>query len=153
MLMETHEALRTFGTGENFHAQHYFGFHRETREGEEGYVFRVWAPNAQHLALIGEFTNWQDNPIGMSCNEAGVWEVFTAAPQIGERYKFLVTRADGSVVEKIDPFAFYLEPRPGTAAIITDFPEKKWKDGLWLGRRKRFGFRNRPVNIYEVHAS
>ena len=104
--METHEALRTFGTGENFHAQHYFGFHRETREGEEGYVFRVWAPNAQHLALIGEFTNWQDNPIGMSCNEAGVWEVFTAAPQIGERYKFLVTRADGSVVEKIDPFAF-----------------------------------------------
>ncbi|MGR1196232.1 1,4-alpha-glucan branching protein GlgB [Alloscardovia omnicolens] len=153
MLMETHEALRTFGTGENFHAQHYFGFHRETREGEEGYVFRVWAPNAQHLALIGEFTNWQDNPIGMSCNEAGVWEVFTTAPQIGERYKFLVTRADGSVVEKIDPFAFYLEPRPGTAAIITDFPEKKWKDGLWLGRRKRFGFRNRPVNIYEVHAS
>ena len=30
---------------------------------------------------------------------------------------------------------------------------KKWKDGLWMGRRKRFGFQKRPVNIYEAHAS
>ena len=38
---------------------------------------------------------------------------------------------------KIDPLAVRYEARPGTGAILTDIPEKKWKDGLWLARRKR----------------
>ncbi|OTA27090.1 1,4-alpha-glucan branching enzyme [Alloscardovia macacae] len=150
--MDNGEALRTFGTGENFHAQHYFGYHGVEREGERGYVFRVWAPHARSVALIGDFTNWQEKAMPMARNVAGVWELFTSVPEEGQRYKYLIERADGSRVEKIDPFAFYLEPRPGTAAILTQYQEKKWTDSLWMGRRKRFGFRERPVNIYEVHA-
>ena len=42
--MDTLEALRTFTTGENFHLQHYLGAHREEKDGEWGYTFRVWAP-------------------------------------------------------------------------------------------------------------
>jgi len=38
-------------------------------------------------------------------------------------------------------------------AVIRKKKTKKWKDGLWMGRRKRFGFQKRPVNIYEAHAS
>ena len=53
---------------------------------------------------------------------------------------------------KIDPLAVRYEARPGTGAILTDIPEKKWKDGLWLARRKRLSFEERPVNIYEAHA-
>ena len=150
--MDVSEALRTFGTGENYHAQHYFGFHKENRDGKDGYVFRVWAPNAQAVHLIGDFTQWRDNPLAMKRNVAGVWEVFTDQPKPNQLYKYLVKRSTGHEVEKIDPFAFYFEQRPGTAAVITDFPEKKWKDSLWLARRKRFGFQKRPVNIYEVHA-
>lgn len=151
-MLDTKEALRTFGTGENFHAQHYFGFHKDTRDGTEGYSFRVWAPNAQAVHLIGDFTQWRENPLAMERNEAGVWEIFTDLPKENQLYKYLVKRSTGQEVEKLDPFAIYFEKRPGTAAVLTDFPEKKWKDALWLGRRKRFGFRNRPVNIYEVHA-
>lgn len=151
-MLDTKEALRTFGTGENFHAQHYFGFHKDTRDGTEGYSFRVWAPNAQAVHLIGDFTQWRESPLAMERNEAGVWEIFTDLPKENQLYKYLVKRSTGQEVEKLDPFAIYFEKRPGTAAVLTDFPEKKWKDALWLGRRKRFGFRNRPVNIYEVHA-
>ncbi|EHJ52797.1 1,4-alpha-glucan branching protein GlgB [Streptococcus macacae] len=150
--MNEKEALRTFGTGENFHAQHYFGFHKAEKNGLAGYVFRVWAPNAEDLHLIGDFTDWSDHPIQMVKNEAGVWEVFTDLPKEGQIYKYLVKRQGGQVVEKMDPFAVYLEDRPGTGALIRTIPEKKWKDGLWLGRRKRLGFFNRPVSIYEVHA-
>ena len=80
-MMDTKEALRTFGTGENFQAQHYFGFHKETRDGTEGYSFRVWAPNAQAVHLIGDFTQWRENPLAMERNEAGVWEIFTDLPK------------------------------------------------------------------------
>ena len=75
--MDTLEALRTFTTGENFHLQHYLGAHREEKDGEWGYTFRVWAPNAQAVHLVGDFTNWVENQIPMVRNESGVWEVFT----------------------------------------------------------------------------
>ena len=43
--MNLDEAMYTFGTGENFHLQNYLGVHE--LEGEEGFIFRVWAPHAE----------------------------------------------------------------------------------------------------------
>ena len=150
--MDTKQALYTFGTGENFHLQHYLGAHKEQVDGVEGYCFRVWAPNAQAVHLVGDFTQWEENEIPMVRNEAGVWEVFTTAPQVGDIYKYHVTRQNGHRLMKVDPLAVRMEKRPGTGAVITDIPERKWKDGLWMARRRKLGFRSRPVNIYEVHA-
>lgn len=149
--MNLDEAMYTFGTGENFHLQNYLGVHE--LEGEEGFVFRVWAPHAEQIQVIGDFTGWFDTPLDMTKNHIGVWEATSSLPEEGQIYKFLVKRKGGQVVEKMDPFATYLEPRPGTGAVIRKQKAKKWKDGLWMGCRKRFGFQKRPVNIYEVHAS
>lgn len=103
--MDTKQALYTFGTGENFHLQHYLGAHKEQVDGVEGYSFRVWAPNAQAVHLVGDFTQWEENEIPMVRNEAGVWEVFTTAPQVGDIYKFHVTRQNGHRLMKVDPLA------------------------------------------------
>ncbi|MFC5630442.1 MULTISPECIES: 1,4-alpha-glucan branching protein GlgB [Streptococcus] len=147
--MDDKDRIYQFGMGENFHAQNYLGAHPK----EQGYQFRVWAPNAKEVAVIGDFTNWTAQPFPLEKNEAGVWEGHVAEAKTGQLYKYLVTRHNGQQVEKLDPFAYYLEERPSTAAILRPFSEYKWKDGLWMGRRKRFGFKKRPVNIYEVHAS
>lgn len=149
--MNLDEAMYTFGTGENFHLQNYLGVHE--LEGEEGFIFRVWAPHAEQIQVIGDFTGWFDEPLDMTKNHIGVWEATSDLPEEGQLYKFLVKRKGGQVVEKMDPFATYLEPRPGTGTVIRKKKTKKWKDGLWMGRRKRFGFQKRPVNIYEAHAS
>ena len=50
--MNLDEAMYTFGTGENFHLQNYLGVHE--LEGEEGFVFRVWAPHAEQIQVIGD---------------------------------------------------------------------------------------------------
>lgn len=147
--MNDKDRLYQFGIGENFHAQKYLGAH----PAEDGYQFRVWAPNAEDVAVIGDFTNWTAQPFSLEKNEAGVWEGHIPEAETGQLYKYLVTRSGGQKVEKLDPFAYYLEARPGTAAVLRPFAERKWKDGLWMGRRKRFGFKKRPVNIYEVHAN
>ncbi|MGT2744029.1 1,4-alpha-glucan branching protein GlgB [Streptococcus phocae subsp. phocae] len=151
--MDNDLALYTFGTGENSHMQDYFGVHRVEHDGRPSYVFRVWAPNAEAVSVIGDFTNWTQSPIPMQKNSAGVWETVTPLAKEGDLYKYLVKRQGGHVVEKIDPVAFLFEARPGTAAVVKTLPSKKWRDGLWMGRRKRFGFKKRPVNIYEVHAN
>ena len=53
--MKHDEAMYTFGIGENFHLQNYLGSH-EIDGSEEGYVFRVWAPHAENVQVIGDFT-------------------------------------------------------------------------------------------------
>ena len=151
--MDNELALYTFGTGDNIHLQDYLGVHRVKTDHKVAYVFRVWAPNAEEVSLIGDFTNWKESPLAMIKHEAGVWEVTTALAKEGDIYKYLVKRQGGHLVEKIDPLAFLFEARPGTGAIVKTLPDKKWKDSLWMGRRKRFGFKKRPVNIYEVHAN
>ena len=92
-----------------FHLQHYLGAHREEKNGEYGYTFRVWAPNAQAVHLVGDFTNWVENQILMERNEFGVWEVFTSLAQEGQIYKYHITRANGHQLMKIDPLAVRYE--------------------------------------------
>lgn len=150
--MDRSTDLWTFGRGDNFHLQEYLGAHKETRGEQEGFTFRVWAPNAQAVDLIGDFTDWEARKIPMVRNEGGVWEVFCSDAKEGDIYKYLVTRNNGHQVQKIDPLALWMEKRPNTGSIIKTIPEKNWKDGLWRARRKKLGFKERPVNIYEVHA-
>ncbi|MGT2925747.1 1,4-alpha-glucan branching protein GlgB [Streptococcus cuniculipharyngis] len=146
------ETIRTFLTGENFHLQDFLGAHPGQKDGKDGYYFRVWAPQAEKVSVIGDFTTWFESPLEMTRLDGGIWQTFAPA-QDGQIYKYLVQRQGGQVVEKIDPFARYFEQRPATGAVLIPSTSKKWKDSLWLGRRKRFGFKDRPVNIYEVHAS
>ena len=150
--MDRSTDLWTFGRGDNFQLQEYLGAHKETRGEQEGFTFRVWAPNAQAVDLIGDFTDWEARKIPMVRNEGGVWEVFCSDAKEGDIYKYLVTRQNGHQVQKIDPLALWMEKRPNTGSIIKTIPEKNWKDGLWRARRKKLGFKERPVNIYEVHA-
>lgn len=146
--MSNKDELYTFGIGENFHLQNYLGVHSENGS----FCFRVWAPNAENVQVIGDFTDWRNRPLQMNKNQAGVWEANSLDAREGDLYKYLVTRKGGQVVEKIDPMAVYMERRPGTASVIKVLRNKKWEDGLWMGRRKRLGFQKRPINIYEVHA-
>ena len=144
------EALRTFTTGENFHVQHYLGCH-QTKNGR---VFRVWAPNAQQVQLIGDMTDWRDHPVPMSRNDHGVWEVTLSDTQAsaGVYYKYLVTRASGQVIEKMDPYAIRFGERPDTAAQIYDVKPKEWQDKDWVTARRKANMFSAPLNIYEVHA-
>ncbi|MDR1606489.1 MAG: 1,4-alpha-glucan branching protein GlgB [Streptococcaceae bacterium] len=147
----TAEALRTFITGENFHAQHYLGCHQV----KDGYVFRVWAPNAQQVQFIGDKTGWREHPIAMSRNDQGVWELTLshAQAETGDYYKYLVTRASGQVIEKMDPYAVRFGERPDTAAQIYTIAPKKWQDEAWLAARRQADMFAEPLNIYEVHAN
>ena len=47
-----------FYTGKVFDAYRYLGAHAE----REGVTFRTFAPSAQRISLIGEFSSWEDVP-------------------------------------------------------------------------------------------
>ena len=58
--------LHDFYVGASFDAYTWFGAH----PAEQGFVFRVYAPEAQKVALYGDFNGWQEEDmqlIGTSC--------------------------------------------------------------------------------------
>ncbi|MEG0285246.1 MULTISPECIES: 1,4-alpha-glucan branching protein GlgB [Vagococcus] len=140
-------------TGENFVSQETLGVHKEYINEEIVYSFRVWAPNAQEVFLVGDFNEWQDTLPMIKDEATGIWEIRSTIPNEFDFYKYHITQNNGRKIMKSDPFARMFEKRPNNASVIYIENEKKWKDALWKGRNKRTNHSKRPINIYEVHAS
>ena len=148
------EALRLFQEGMNFKAYEYMGAHRERRGELDGVVFRVWAPNARAVSVVGDFNKWdrKKNPMEKIEN-SGVWECFIPQPLMQyDIYKYSVETKDKTIVLKSDPYAFHGETRPDTASKIYDLEGYEWHDGAWFEQKKKSPHYSAPVNIYEVHA-
>ncbi|WP_203624079.1 1,4-alpha-glucan branching protein GlgB [Lacticaseibacillus sp. 866-1] len=138
--------LYLFNRGDDNQSFRRFGAHR-VDSGR--WQFLVWAPHAKAVAIVGEFSDWQPaalKPVG----ETGCW-LGEHAGAVGQLYKVQVTTHTGEIVEKIDPFAFAFEKKPGTAAKLTDLPQHAWQDTAWLTQRKNHPSYDRPLNIYELH--
>ena len=66
-----------FKQGNNCEAYRYFGAHLETRVGESGVVFRVWAPHAVAISVVGDFNSWKPGSHPMhKVDGDSVWELF-----------------------------------------------------------------------------
>ncbi len=145
--------LYLFHQGTNYKAYEFMGIHKTVVDGKEGMVFRVWAPNAAAVSVVGDFNNWDTADAPMEKISDGVWELFL--PQVFQQYqvyKFCVENKDGSKVFKSDPYAFHFETRPNNASKYYDIEGFEWSDSAWFKYKAAHPHYNRPVNIYEVHA-
>ncbi len=113
--------------------------------------FRVWAPNALAVSVVGDFNNWnsQSNPMK---RVGDCWEAEIKGLTDFSNYKYAVVRCDGSTVLKSDPYARHFETAPANASKVYFGDGYAWDDGEWLKSRKDSDIYNSPVNIYEVHA-
>ncbi len=145
-------ALYLFHQGNNMKAYEYMGAHKVPDE-KNLWSFRVWAPHAKAISVIGDFNDWDEyrNPME-KINDAGMWECYIADVKEFDKYKFSVTAQDGKKTAKSDPYAFHSETRPGTASKIYDLSGYKWGDGKWLQKKEQTNVYESPMNIYEVHA-
>ncbi|WP_302497003.1 1,4-alpha-glucan branching protein GlgB [uncultured Flavonifractor sp.] len=143
--------LHDFSQGHAVRAQEFMGAHPAVQDGQDGWVFRVWAPHAQSVAVMGDFNGWNDSDHPMQLLSGGVWEVFIPGLKQFDSYKYAVHTASGRVLAKADPYAFHAETRPGTASKLYDLSGYGWGDGSWMDYRKNNPIYQKPLNIYEVH--
>ena len=136
--------LYGFYTGRSFDAYHYLGAHLT----QDGAVFRTFAPSAQKISLIGEFSNWEELPMA-KVYDGNFWERIVPQAKPGMKYKYRIYRPDGSWLDHCDPYGFFMELRPHNASILQDLSSYTFRDESWM--RRRTDGRCRPVNIYEVH--
>ncbi len=117
-----------------------------------GFRFAVWAPNARHVAVVGDFNGWSGGAHSLRARNdgTGVWEGRVDGAQPGQRYKFRVTGVTGDAIDKSDPFAFATEIPPLTASVLADL-DYAWQDTDWMARRGSTQSYTAPMSIYEVH--
>ena len=142
-----------FGEGRWLRAWERMGARPASIEGRDGYSFVVWAPNAQRVAVVGDFNGWSGDAHQMfALGESGLWELFIPGVPAGALYKFELVVA-GVRFTKADPFALQAELPPETASVTSHLGYHTWRDDAWMtARRERARPLDAPVAIYEVHA-
>ncbi|MFA6645093.1 MAG: 1,4-alpha-glucan branching protein GlgB [Bacilli bacterium] len=146
--------LHDFLVGNTTRAYEYFGAHfiadQTAGKKEHGVIFRLYAPLAEDVSVIGSFNNWDVGAHKMrKVDYVGIWEIFIPGLKEYESYKYHFRNAKGQYVDKADPFAFYSEYRPATCSRLFDIDNFVWHDFSFMKNRTR-SF-DSPMSIYEIH--
>lgn len=146
------EYLTEFHRGTATDAYCYMGCHIEEGEERSTAVFRVWAPHARSVRVVGSFNGWDPAaaPYMNRITEGGVYECTLEGVGEGATYKYYIERPDGSFVYKSDPYGVACECLPSTGSVIRSLAYT-WQDSAYLEKRAKRNSLRSPVNIYEVH--
>jgi len=144
--------LYLFNEGSHTRLYEKLGAHPGRVGRTDGTHFAVWAPNAAHVSVVGDFNGWKrDSHPLETAGGSGIWTGFVPGAGPGARYKyFLASRHGGYTVEKADPFAFHAETPPRTASTVWTL-EYEWGDEAWMASRGDRAALGAPLSIYEVH--
>lgn len=141
--------LYLFHQGTNYNAYRFMGAHFSRVHNADGVIFRVWAPNAEIVSVVGDFNGWNITENLMTrISEGGVFETFIEGLKEFDNYKYAVTHA-GKTVFKADPYAFHAETPPETASKIYSLDGYLWQDDEYIKNRSLSY--DKPMNIYEVN--
>jgi 1,4-alpha-glucan branching enzyme len=81
-----------------------------------GVTFRVWAPHARRVSIIGSFNNWSGDAHPMQAEENGNWYADVPNARVGDQYKFLLDTEAGEL-KRIDPYAREMTNSVGNAVV------------------------------------
>lgn len=148
----TDDDLHWFNEGTHCRIHQKLGSHLVEHNGVAGVCFKVWAPNARHVSVMGDFNGWNESrhpmkPVGSS----GIWSCFIPKLGLGATYKYhIVSLHNGYTVDKADPYGLRHETAPKSASLVWNL-NYSWGDAQWMKSRGPGQRVNAPVSIYEVH--
>ena len=89
--------LYDFLYGQTIDSYKYFGAHFEKKGKENGVTFRLYAPGASDVSVIGEWNNWDVGKDKLQkIDDAGVWEIFIPNLSNYQSYKYHFRNAQGA---------------------------------------------------------
>ncbi|MEX2598226.1 MAG: 1,4-alpha-glucan branching protein GlgB [Dehalococcoidia bacterium] len=148
----TDDDLYLFNEGTHFKLHEKLGSHPMEVDGVAGFYFAVWAPDARHVSVMGDFNGWSKTSHMLRVRGgSGIWEGFIPGVVQGSIYKYgIASQNSGYTAEKADPFAVHQETPPKTGSILWD-TEYQWGDAAWMHARADRNRQDSPISTYEVH--
>ncbi len=137
-----------FHQGTNYKAYELMGV---TWTSKTSAIFRVWAPHARSISVVGDFNNWDNTANYLDrVNSQGLWQGELHNIAEYQQYKYCVIGANDEVLYKSDPYANYCEKSPNTASVLYKLGGHKWADSAWMKKRKKTNHQHGALNIYEM---
>lgn len=110
---------------------------------EAGTTFRIWAPNARRVWVVGDFNGWNVGADELESEQNGNFSGDVGWAGRWQKYQYVVEGQDGSRLWKADPRAARMENSSG-ASIIHDPNGYEWRSSFSTP-----AFRD--MVIYELH--
>jgi 1,4-alpha-glucan branching enzyme len=121
--------------------QHYEGMGATCHP--EGVYYRVWAPHAESVSVIGSFNDWNASANPLQSEENGMWGALVENSKEGDEYKYLLNTPAGELLRN-DPYALKVTSSDGNS-VVYNHGSFDWQDtGFQLP-----GWHE--VVIYELH--
>ena len=134
--MAKHEQAAHFHAGTLTDGWRWFGAHPAEQGGKQGWSFRVWAPHAKKVSVVGDFNDWDEQAARLK-KKGEVWEGFIPGLPEYTSYKYAVVGGDGKSRFKADPYGFHTETRPATASKLYDISGFRWSDAAFQEKKRR----------------
>ncbi|QWX85012.1 alpha amylase C-terminal domain-containing protein [Cellulophaga sp. HaHaR_3_176] len=110
------------------------------KDGET--TFRVWAPNAEKVFVMGSFNDWKRTSMPLALEENGYWAAAFDSVKEGDEYKYII-HTNCKEYERNDPYAFEVTSSIGNSIVRTlnfDWGDDNFKMAHW-----------NELVIYELH--
>jgi 1,4-alpha-glucan branching enzyme len=149
----TSDDLHLYNEGTHHRLYDKLGAHLTQQNGVNGTYFAVWAPNAEHVSVLGDWNGWHQagGHVLRPRDSSGIWEGFIPNVGQGARYKYFIrSHNQGYEVQKADPLGFHHETPPRTASIVWPL-DYTWNDAAWMRERAQRNALSAPMSIYELH--
>ena len=147
--------LHLFHHGRNFKTYEFLGAHFVILNKKRGFVFRVWAPHAESVSVVGDFNDWNSETHFMNrLIDGETFELFIPNLKQFDAYKYCIHTKDGRKLFKADPYAFHTETpssHSSNASKLYNLSGYKWSDKEYLDKQKHSNIYSSPVNVYEVN--
>ncbi|GAB2964906.1 alpha-amylase family glycosyl hydrolase [Hymenobacter coalescens] len=91
-----------------------------------GTAFRVWAPHAEAVAVVGPFNDWNATVNPLQAESDGYWAADVPGLPAGTEYKFWLRTAEGHELTRNDPYAREVTHSAGNS-VVHD-PSFDWAD-------------------------
>ena len=139
-----------FISGAETKAYSYMGSHKISVGNLRGVVFRLWAPEATRVSVVGEFNSWDAmaNPMNR-LEDSGIFELFIPGVEDKAEYSYDVLMRGGSSVRKADPYSLEQKDPYDSVSVVTSY-SYKWKDDKWMEARKKFTPHSSYINLYTL---
>ncbi|QXP54883.1 alpha amylase C-terminal domain-containing protein [Cellulophaga sp. HaHa_2_95] len=105
-------------------------------------TFRVWAPNAEKVFVMGSFNDWKRTNMPLALEENGYWAAAFDSVKEGDEYKYII-HTNGKEYERNDPYAFEVTSSIGNSIVKTlnfDWGDDNFQMPHW-----------NELVIYELH--
>ncbi len=153
--MKADSKIAKITSGNDYKVYEYLGCHLSRKNGKSGAYFRVFAPNAKAIFVVGDFNDWDKTSHPLKrIKESSIWEIFIEKVKNNQKYKYIVIDNNDNEVIKCDPYAYYgenLHVDNDFSSIVYDMSGYNWKDSRWFASQKDKNLLTCPMNIYEVN--